>query len=163
SLDRSDPAASIVRKLYALLAQCQRRLGQQDAVRETLRRGRALFPEDAELLFQEGVASREAGEGARAEACWQELLGLPPPGHVGSVHAGLRGYLTRHNLAGLCWDQQRFGEAEAQWRAAVAERPDFVPALVGLGELLLGQARYGELEPVVRHLAGAGEEGLVEA
>src|SRR5262249_1505778 len=88
------------------------------------------------------------------------------------VHAGLRGYLTRHNLAGLCWDQQRFGEAEAQWRGAAGGRAALVPAPGGVGGAWLGGGPPGGGGGVARPLAGAGgggggggagEEGLVEA
>jgi protein O-GlcNAc transferase len=65
---------------------------------------------------------------------------------------GLRGHLTRHNLAVLYRDQQRFGEAEAQWRIALAEQPGFVDAHLGLGELYLAQERWREMEEVVTRL-----------
>src|SRR4051794_17677034 len=72
SLAGSRPGDSIVRKLYAVSAQCHNHQGQgQDALR-LCREGRALFPEDLELAFQEGVIRRGMEDKAGAEACWRE-------------------------------------------------------------------------------------------
>jgi Tfp pilus assembly protein PilF len=48
---------------------------------------------------------------------------------------GLRSYKARHNLAVIYREEGRMAEAEEQWRAALAERPDFGPAQNGLAEL----------------------------
>ncbi len=138
SLERSHPGDSIVRKLYALIVQCHRRLGQAAEARSACRAGRAVYPADVELLFQESLAARESGDLPGAEACLLRLLATRErePDHFASVDPGLTGYKARHNLAVVYRDQGRTAEAEAQWRAAVAERPDFVPAWLGLGEIL---------------------------
>jgi GT2 family glycosyltransferase/thioredoxin-like negative regulator of GroEL len=132
SLERSHPADSIVRKLYALVALCHRQLGNRHEALAACREGRGYYPDDVELLFQEGLARRELGD------------------HFASVTAGLGGYLTRHNLAVVYAEQGRHPEAESQWRAALAERPDFEPAWLGLGELYLAQRRWPELEETAR-------------
>jgi hypothetical protein len=54
---------------------------------------------------------------------------------VGGVDAGLAGYKTRHQLGLLYQEQGRNDLAEAQWRLALAERPDFSPAGVSLAQL----------------------------
>jgi hypothetical protein len=59
SLQRSHPADSIVRKLYALIVQCHRQLGQGAAALDACRAGRAYYPEDSELLFQKSLLLRE--------------------------------------------------------------------------------------------------------
>jgi tetratricopeptide (TPR) repeat protein len=167
SLERSHPGDSIVRKLYALIVQCHRRLGQEPEALAACREGRAVYPEDVELLFQEGLALRAVGDRAGAEASLRRLLEAREGDHFASVDPGLSGYKARHNLAVLCHEQGRAAEAEAQWRAAVAERPDFTPGWLGLGELSLAQGRWAELESVAQHLeaapAGAEEAALLRA
>ena len=153
SLEGSHPRDSIVRKLYALLAQGHRQLGQPSEALAACQAGRRLYPDDAELLFQEGLLLREQGDRAAAEARFVRLLERPEGGHFGSVDAGLRGYKARHNLAVLCHEQGRGPEAEALWRRAVAEQPDFAPAWLGLGELFLAQGRWPEAEEAAARLA----------
>jgi tetratricopeptide (TPR) repeat protein len=154
SLERSRPTDSIVRKLYALLAQCERQLGQNEAALAACQTGRQHYPDDIELLFQEALVRRAGGDAAGAEACLRLLLVTPDKLHFASVETGLRGYKARHNLAILCRDQGRPEEAQAQWRAALAERPDFLPARLGLAEGCLEGGRWEELEQHVRELEG---------
>jgi glycosyltransferase involved in cell wall biosynthesis/tetratricopeptide (TPR) repeat protein len=135
SLERSQPKDSIVRKLYALLAQCHRQLGQADLALAACRKGLEFYPEDVELLFQEGLVLRERGERAAAKACWSLLLRPQPAEHFASIDTGLCGYKARHNLALVCLEDGNLTEAEAHWRAALAEQPSFAPARLGLGEV----------------------------
>jgi GT2 family glycosyltransferase len=135
SLERSNPKDSIVRKLYALIVQCHRSLGQPAEALAACRAGKVHCPEDVELLFTEGLLLRERGDRAGAIACFQELLQLPAGDYFASVDTGLRGYKTRHHLAELYRELGQCAEAKAQWRAALAERPDFLPAQAGLDAL----------------------------
>jgi GT2 family glycosyltransferase/Flp pilus assembly protein TadD len=161
SLECSDPADSIVRKLYFLISQCQRRLGRPEEALATCADGRRLYPDDAELLFQEGVVRHQLGDLAGAEGCLLRLLESRDVPHFDSIDAGVRGYKTRHNLAIVYRAQGRDAEAEAHWRAALAEAPHFIPARVGLAELYLAHGRWAELEEIAAHLeeepAGAAE------
>jgi GT2 family glycosyltransferase/tetratricopeptide (TPR) repeat protein len=156
SLERSAPEDSIVRKLHTLLVQCHRQLGDHDRALAACRAGRRHYPDDAELLFHEGLVRRARGDGAGAEACLLRLLEGHDGPHFASVDAGLRGYKARHNLAVLYQEAGRTAEAEAQWRAALAGQPDLLPGWLGLAELFLGQGRWDELE----HVAGRLEDGL---
>ncbi len=153
SLELSHPGDSIVRKLYALIVGCQRQLGRPDEALATCQAGRGCYPEDVELLFLEGVMRRERQDVEGAEACFLQLLETPPGTYFASVDAGLRGYKARHNLAAMYWQQGRYPEAEAQWRAAVNERPDFLPAWQGLGNLHMAAGRWQALEAVAQRLA----------
>jgi tetratricopeptide (TPR) repeat protein len=146
SLELSQPADSIVRKLYALVAQCQRQLNRPREALAACRAGRGHYPDDVELLFQEGLILRYLGDLAGAEACWVRVLHTPAGQHFGSVHAGLRGYLAHHNLGLLYQQQGRPAEAEAQWRAALAQEPGFAPARLGLSDLLLAGGRWEQAE-----------------
>ena len=79
---------------------------------------------------------------------------------------GLRGYKARHNLAVIYDETGRAAEAEAQWRAAVAENPRFTPGWLRLGELYLKQERWDDLEAAARGLSacpGGGREGRRDA
>jgi tetratricopeptide (TPR) repeat protein len=153
SLALSQPADSIVRKLYALIAVCQRELGRNEEALATCRKGRGHYADDIELLFQEGVVLRELSDLDGAEKCFQELLQTRSQAHFASVDTGLRGYKARHIL-GVVYEQQgRFADAEIQWRAAVAEQADFSPAWLGLGDLYLKQGRWRALEQAIEGLA----------
>jgi len=137
SLELSHPADSIVRKLYALLAQTHNLLGQTDEALAACRDGRA---------------------GARA--CWEQVLATPPGAHFASVNTALRGHLTRHNLATVCRDLGELAEAERHWRQVVSENPEFTLAWRGLGEICLSQERWPELEQVCNDVEKTAEGRL---
>jgi glycosyltransferase involved in cell wall biosynthesis/Flp pilus assembly protein TadD len=158
SLERSHPSDSIVRKLYALVAHCHRQLGQPGEALAACRAGREYYPDDAELLFQEGMGRREQGDLAGAEACLVRLVHGDEGPHFASVEAGLRGYKARHHLAAVYHQRGRRAEAEAEWRRVLDEQPDFAPAWLGIGELCLAQGKWDELEQAARGLeAAAGD------
>jgi glycosyltransferase involved in cell wall biosynthesis/tetratricopeptide (TPR) repeat protein/predicted O-methyltransferase YrrM len=159
SLAGSQPQDSIVRKLYALLAQCHRQQGQVQEALTACQQGRGHYPDDVELLFQEALARRELGDKPGAKACWLRLLHRREKAeHFASIDVGLRGYKARHNLAVLCQEEGEHAEAEMHWQAALAEQPDFAPALLGLGEGYLTQQRWTDLEQLASQLR---ERGLV--
>jgi tetratricopeptide (TPR) repeat protein len=159
SLELSHAGDSIVRKLFVLLANAHRRLGQPREALALCRAGRARCPDDAELACLEGDLLEHC-DPQGAEVCWRSVLPTRPGGDAGPVEAfasydeGLHGYLVRHRLAELCRRQGRQQEAESHWRAALAEFPGFAPARLGLAELALEQKRWDDLEVV---LAAGGE------
>jgi GT2 family glycosyltransferase/tetratricopeptide (TPR) repeat protein len=155
SLDLSHPADSITRKLYALLIQGHRQLGQGSEALAVCQQGRHHYAVDVELLFLEAQLRKGQGDYPGAEACLLRLLGSQEAAHFGSVDTGLRGYKARHQLALLYREQGRLLEAEAQWRAALSEVPTFLPGWLELGELHAGQQRWAELEETARRLEEA--------
>jgi tetratricopeptide (TPR) repeat protein len=164
SLARSHPSDSIVRKLYALIGQCHRQLGQGPAALAACREGRAHYPDDAELLFLESLVRQEAGDRSGAIAGLVRLLEGREAEHFGSVATGLRGYKARHQLAVLYRELGQPRAAEDQWRQAVAEQPDFLPGWVGLGELAVAAGRWADLGEAVGRLEadlGGGVEAAV--
>jgi GT2 family glycosyltransferase/tetratricopeptide (TPR) repeat protein len=167
SLERSHPSDSIVRKIYALLAGCHRQLGQPELALAACAEGRAHYPDDAELLFVEGLFLRERGDLAGAEARLRAALAAPGSGHFASLDDGVRGYKARQNLGLVLREQGRLDEAEAEWRRVAAERPGFLPAWVALAELYLGQGRWVELEEAARRAesdaGGSSEAALLRA
>jgi len=136
SLERSQAGDSIVRKLYALIVQCHRQLGEHEQALAACGTGQQHYPQDCELLFQEGLVRREHGDRVGAERCFLHLMEHWEGSHFASLDTGLRSHKARHNLAVLYREQGRLAEAEAQWRAALAEQPQFTPALSGLKQLL---------------------------
>jgi tetratricopeptide (TPR) repeat protein len=117
-----------------------------------------------------------------SEACLLHLLFAQEKEHFASVNPGLRA-IARHNLAVLCREQGRDGEAESHWLAVVAEDQDrsrsergtfgeraaleHLPCWVGLGELYLSQQRWGELDDVLAWLdadkSAAMDAGVLRA
>jgi tetratricopeptide (TPR) repeat protein len=160
SLERSHPKDSIVRKLYALIAACHRGLGQPREALAACKEGRTHYPDDAELLFAEGVLCLGQDDLPGAEACLTRALAGQEGDHFASVDAGLKGYKTRHNLAVVYHRQGRHAEAEAQWRAVVAERPDFLPGWLGVAEACLGRQEWNGLEEAAQRLDQLPQGGL---
>ncbi len=156
SLARSHPNDSIVRKLYSMIAQCRQQLGSLDAALATCGQGRALYPNDAELLLVESMMLREKGDPRGAEQRLQELIAGRDDDHFASVAVGLRGYKARHTLAVLYLAEGRHSEAEAQWRAALLDNPFYLPAQAGIGEALL---RGGKWDALDKHLETLGKLG----
>jgi tetratricopeptide (TPR) repeat protein len=151
SLERSHPNDSIVRKLYALIAGCHRRLEQPAEAEAACTQGLQVCPGDTELLYLTAVLKRERRDHAGAEANLLRLLHERPGEYFASVDPGLRGYKARHLLGIVYWEQGRPAEAYAQWQAAVAEKADFLPAWVGIGEWALHFDRNA-VEAVARTL-----------
>src|SRR5262249_43967999 len=124
--------------------------------------GRSLYPEDTELLFHEALLCREQGDLRGAEALLLRLLQPRPSEHFASLDAGLSGYKARHNLAVVYQQQGRPADAETQWRMILEERPDFMPAWLGLAELRLRAADWPGLETLADQLAQR-PGGVIEA
>ena len=160
SLDLSHPQDSIVRKLYTLIAQCRRQLGQLADALAACTRGRELYPEDEELLFVESIIRKERRDFGGSEACLKRLLSAPAEGdHFASVAEGLRGHKGRHYLAALYLDTGMAKEAEAEWWRVLADKPEFLPARAGLGEVYLQTRRWEDLEHQATELEALGREG----
>ncbi|HYH66560.1 MAG TPA: glycosyltransferase [Urbifossiella sp.] len=159
SLALSHPADSIVRKLYALIAQGRRGLGERGAALAACRAGLEHYPDDAELRYTEADLLREAGDLAGAEASARSLVGGREGAHFASVDSALRGYKARHLLALVLLQQGRLSDAEAEWVAVLAEVPGFVPGLMGLAEVSVRRGDTAELARRLDELAGLGPAG----
>src|SRR5262249_4250731 len=71
SLEKSGPTDSIVRKLYAMIANCHRARGRLPQALAALRQGREVYPDDLELAFTEGVVRSDGGDLPGAAACFE--------------------------------------------------------------------------------------------
>ena len=161
SLRLSHPSDSIVRKLFALISQCHRQLGENEEALASCREGRRHYPFDLELLFHESVVLKEMGDVNGSEACLLHLLFAKEGEHFASINPALRA-IARHNLAVLCREQGRDGEAESHWHSAVAEGSDAMLCWIGLGELYLSQQRWDDLDNAVAWLE-TDDRGAVDA
>jgi tetratricopeptide (TPR) repeat protein len=146
SLERSHPSDSIVRKLYTLVMDCHRQMGQRAEALRACHQGRRYYPDDAQLLFQEALLRREMADPEGAIACLQRLTTTDEGPHFASVVAGLRTYKARHLLGVILHEQGRVAEAEAQWKEALRLCPNFTPAQSALRDLGLSQGRSQGLD-----------------
>jgi tetratricopeptide (TPR) repeat protein len=145
-------------------------MGEQNRLSEALvvcQSGRGHCPNDPELLLFHGMTLLQAGDLANAESAlvrllevdtWQPICnrlgsgqdaGMPQPPIENRRPQDDRRITARHNLALVYQRQGRLGEAEGQWRAVLAERPDLIAAWLGLAELCLMQKRLGEVESIL--------------
>ncbi|MCI0463213.1 MAG: glycosyltransferase, partial [Gemmataceae bacterium] len=169
SQERAAPTFNMLPLLFATQVRCLKQLGRREEALAVCAAGRTRFPADAPLYFEEGLLRWQQGDRAGAERCFRQLLEGRPEGdplapdlrpmstRLGSfipTPEGLRGYLTRHHLALVLFQEGRLAEAEAEWQTVLHERPAFVPALIGQGQLFLAQERWGELEQTAALLAG---------
>ncbi len=152
SLEKAGPDASILRKLYHLIAVAQRQAGTREEALQTCRAGLKRFPDDAELLLESGLLLRDQEDLCGAEQSWLSLLGPRQGKYFASEEVGLRGYRTRQMLAEVYAAQDRWFCAEIQWRASLDERADYEPAWQGLAEVHLRRARWAELEELLSRL-----------
>jgi tetratricopeptide (TPR) repeat protein len=164
ALERCNPEASIVPKLHALIVRGHLALGQRQEAMTACRAGRNHRPGDTELSFLEAVLLSEQGDLPAAEALFMRLLENRPEDPLAvASNPGMRGHMARHNLARVYRAQGRAAEAEAQWKAALAERPQSVRSLFELGLLYLAHNRLVEAERVVQQLTTLGSVGELAA
>jgi tetratricopeptide (TPR) repeat protein len=114
-LEGSDPSDRQVRGLHRLIVECHRSLGQGKEALTACATGRAHYPLDAGLRWQEGQIREEAGDGAGAERCYLQLLQYLEHDDLTDTSAGMLGFLARHRLASLYAKQGRTAQAEALW------------------------------------------------
>lgn len=117
-----------------------------------IKQGQGVYPDDVELLFQEGVTLRHLGDAYGAIRAWEQVLKIPPGAHFASLNPGIRSYLTRQNLAIAYQDIKRFDQAEAQWRRIIDEHPEYEPGWRGLAELALCTQRWQVVEEIAKAL-----------
>jgi tetratricopeptide (TPR) repeat protein len=142
SIAASGPDESHLRKAYALLVYAEMRLNHKEDAYRICRRGRELFPADAELRFREGVLLHDLGRLEEAVSAYHDVLTGHEERHFSSVDRGLAGFKARQNLAVAYGDMGRLDEAERQWRLVVSEMPAYRAGWRGLGETVLRQGRF---------------------
>src|SRR5262249_10909460 len=131
-----------------------RNLGDRDQALRFSQAGLAAYPDDGELLFHQGQILKERGDFGPAEACLRALVEAPRSSQHSAVgdDPALRGYKGRCALAEVYRDSGRLAEAEAQYRAALYEQPDFMVALLCLFDVIAAQGKWDEAEALARQI-----------
>jgi GT2 family glycosyltransferase len=167
SLALATPDSSIVRKLYVLLVQAYRVLGQREQALQMCREGRQRCPDDLELPWEEALLLRDQSDISGAVNCLHQLLAMPQGQFFASVDPELRSVRVQQLLAELHHQQGQLAEAEARCQAALRSKKSYVPAWLELANIYLAQQRWAELESVALGLeteAGAAvDAALVRA
>lgn len=133
-LEASPPDESHVRKAFALLAAARMQLGDDAAARRVCEEGLDRFPGDPELLFLRAMVLHRQGRLAAADD-YRRILHVPLDRCFTSRDAGVTGYKARHDLAIVCEEMGRPGDAAGEWGAILAERPGYGPARSALRRL----------------------------
>jgi Flp pilus assembly protein TadD len=94
---------------------------------------------DAEALFFEGNRCLNAGDDARAEACFRLALQIAPD--FAEAHANLGLLLERHGVSEI---------AERCYRRSIELAPNYAETYLNLGALLAGKKRFNEAETAYR-------------
>jgi tetratricopeptide (TPR) repeat protein len=157
-LQHSRPGESHIRKAYALLASSLERQGRDEEALGVCQQGLALFSEDAELLFRQGVLQHRLHRLEEAIASYRVLLHAAPPRHFTSVDRGIGGYKSRHNLALVFTEQGDHRAAEREWRHVLSANPRFSPAVRGLGQSLIAQRKLSALGVLLDGWTGDSEQ-----
>ena len=144
---QSNPGESHLRKAYALLVYAEMRLGQRELALETCRRGRSLFPHDAELRFREAVVLHESGRYDEARQAYGDVLRNGEERHFASLDRALTGFKAHQNLAVIARDKGDLVEAVREWREVVRAAPQYRVGWRGLGDTLV---RAGQIEDAER-------------
>jgi tetratricopeptide (TPR) repeat protein len=156
ALECASATSSILRKLYHLLSLSKKALRDLKEALQNCRRGLKVFPDDGELLLEEGILLRDLGDLPAAERSWIKLLEMKPSKYFSSEELGLRGYKTRRLLAEILQKQGRTSDTEIQWLAALREEPKFEVARFSLAELYLSKSRWGDLDELLQKSENEG-------
>ncbi|MBX3114159.1 MAG: glycosyltransferase [Fimbriimonadaceae bacterium] len=109
-LDVSIPEESHVRKVFALLSNSLRALGESQASLQALCDGLQLYPSDPELHFLRGVNYMSLERFSEARLDFEQIPELDPS-HFSSFDTGILGYKKYFNL-GVC--AEKLGDYPAQ-------------------------------------------------
>jgi tetratricopeptide (TPR) repeat protein len=133
SLELSPAGASWLRGVFGQLVRAHHLLGRREAALTLCLQGLRRFPDFGELGFMEGVLRMETGDLRGAVGAFRRLL---EPGAAWACNdPDLVGYKARQNLGALHFRLDRLADAEREWRAVLAERPDCEPARRGLAAI----------------------------
>ncbi|WP_422927500.1 glycosyltransferase [Singulisphaera sp. PoT] len=150
----ASPGESHLRKAYALLMFSQMQLGRLDEAERTCRDARALFPQDAELRFRQGVLLHDLGRHEESVRAYRDVLENREGRHFSSVDSGIFGFKARQNLAVAFSGMGDHAAAEREWRLVLAEVPRYRPGWLGLGDALLRQGKLRELRGLAEDARG---------
>jgi glycosyltransferase involved in cell wall biosynthesis len=162
SLAVTPPQETYVGKLYSLMAQGHRQLGQRYKMMTMCLAGLVRFPDQPDLLFLAGSLLHEAGDYLAAEKYFLQLLAAPKDKYFAlGDDVGLATYKAKHQLARLYRDMKRTREAETLWREVMAEDQNFAQGWLGLGQALMDLQRWDEVQKIAERLENSSN-GKIE-
>lgn len=119
----------------------------------TCRAGLTHCPKDLDLLLLHGTLLYELNDLPAAEISLLRVIEGQLAQPVADHSARTRAAAARHALALIYRRHERYADAEAQWRAALTEVPDFLAVWLELARLYRAQGRARELAAVVARLS----------
>ena len=141
--------------LYRALAHGYRQNQDLKQALTTCQKGLDQCPGDPLLLKELGSILEIQGELAAAEATyWQYLEQCSVTDEASGA------YHVRQRLAQMLEAQKRRDEAQEHWRAALAERMDYLPAVLGLMDSYMATNRSQEAENLVKQAVEFGEKTI---
>jgi tetratricopeptide (TPR) repeat protein len=141
--------AQLPRRFHVLVAQCHRDLESLPLALGAVRGGRALYPDDADLLFLEAQILLERGDPVAAEKALVHLLNENDSATGMHRDLAVTGYLARFLLAVAALMQGAHEKAEQEARAVVSAQPAFSQGWLVLLEALASQDKIAELDAVI--------------
>jgi glycosyltransferase involved in cell wall biosynthesis len=157
------PGASILPKAITLLARGYFQRGQMDRAFEEISNARYRFPDNVELIFEEGVLQMARGRLHEARVCFERVLSAPPATHWVGVDPLIFSLHSRHNLALVYRDLKKPDDAEREWRLAAHQHPNSGIPWLGLLELALSKNDVVTAENLIRQYPGADKYPAVAA
>ena len=133
--------------LVSRVARVRREAGDHAAATLAVEEGLAAFPDHADLVFEQALCAREtddlAGAARLAERCLE--FGDAPTSYAATVGAG--SHLAACLLGEIRAAQGQCDEAEALYRRALADYPDYAAPILPLVSLMVG--REATVEEIV--------------
>jgi tetratricopeptide (TPR) repeat protein len=130
--------------LASRVVRARREAGDTAAASAAIAEGLAAFPDHTDLVFEQALCLREDGDldgaVALAERCLE--MGDAPSRYAATVGTG--SHLALILLAELRSAQLRVAEAEALYRQALDQHPDFVAPVLHLAALMLRRGASDE-------------------
>jgi tetratricopeptide (TPR) repeat protein len=156
ALQFAGPHDSTTPPCYALLVSCHRRLGEEEQAWYICNKGLGKFPLDHDLRYRKAMMLRDQGGPSLEQAVkvLRDILDRPEARHMSSGDYGMGSFLTRHALAEIHVRLGQWKEAEAQWRRAVKEVPEFEPGWHNLALALHEQKNWETAESTAREMIG---------
>jgi len=154
-----DPRNPIAPHIMIFLAQTLFQTGEIVQAFSICQVGRGHFPDNPDLLFLDGVIRQARNDGSGAEMCWNYLLEGEAVHRFSSIDPSMYDKV-RHKLALGYLKQGRLDEAEGQWRAVLATRPNFTPAWLGLTDICMARCRPALGEALLESARAVPGNGL---
>ncbi len=154
SIDLAGPHDSTLPQAYSLLVSCHQRLGEERQARYWCDKALDKFPLDDELRFRKAMlyVAKGGPELEYAARLLEDIIARPGPERYNRGALGMGGYSTRNVLADVYFQMGQLKKAEQQWRLAIKEVPDYLPAWQGLADLVRQQQRWDKAEALAREL-----------